>query len=165
MGVVNVWLHVCSSSTGLLELLVSGELSGMNDAQVGVVQLTVDQLIRKTVMPTNIAYAGSVYVNTMMDIFNRLILDSSFNGRSRLAESMKSLAYSLLEDVSCQSEPLIYLTDSFYLQAERLAPSSLAGRRFSSSNGQDYVQFPTGMILSTQVSLSQLCVAAGMHVV
>ena len=120
--------------------------------QSDVVRLTINELIRKTEVPSNISYSSGGFVSIMMDIFNRLILDATFDGRSRLADSMKAMAYSLLEDIPCQSPPVTYVRDTFYFQAVKLALSSLPGRRFNSSNAADFVQFPTAMVLNTQVT-------------
>jgi len=126
-------------------------VSGENEAQAGVVQLTVDELIKKIVSPTNISFSGSAYLSTMMDVFNRLNLDPTFQGRSLLAESLRNLAYGLLEDRPCSSGAVTLVRDSFYLQADKVPPASLAGRRFNSSRDSDFLQLPPTMLINTQV--------------
>ena len=151
-------LYMCRSAQSLLSVLEGGAVSGENEAQVGVVQLTVDELIKKVVSPTNISFSGSAYLTTMMDVFNRVNLDPTFQGRSLLARSMSTLAYGILEDRPCSSGPVILIRNSFYLLADKVPPASLAGRRFNASRDGDFLQLPRTMVLNTQVRREFVCV-------
>ena len=153
------------SSRDLLQMLQSGGVSGADDAQVGVVQLVLDELIKKIQFPSRIAPSDS-FSSTLMDIYDRTITDTSFSGRSLIADSMKRLAYALLEGVACGGVAIIHRQRSFYFHAEKLPPAELAGRRFASETTArtDYVQFPTAMTLSTPVCTCVfVCVCAEYH--
>lgn len=139
-------------STDLLHTLMDGSVSGDDHDQSDLLRQIDDQLIRKTLAPVNIEYS-STYVSNMLDSFDRLIADSTFNGRSVFADAMKFFAYSLLEDVECNSTAIKYSRNTFFFQAMKISPLALSGRRFISNTGADYVQLPTQMILSTQVKL------------
>lgn len=71
-------------------------------------------------------------------------------------QSMKTFGYSLLEESPCLSTgvevTLNYTRTLFYLEAVRLMPSALVGRRFSLSgeNNQDYIQMPAQTIPTAQ---------------
>ena len=65
---------------------------------------------------------------------------------------MKEFAYSLVAAAPCSAvggpQPLTYTRTSFYMEVAKLPPSTLSGRRFSSSDDDraDYVQFPRTLI-------------------
>ena len=138
-------------STDLLLVLMDGSVTGRDRNQSNLVKLIDDELIRKTLAPLNIDYSSIMYVSNMLDSFDRIVSDPTFSGRSLLADTMKFFAYSLLEDVECNSTAITYSRNTFFLLAMKSSASSLAGRRFISISGADYVQFPNQMILPTQV--------------
>lgn len=113
----------------------------------------MEELIAKSVFP-EIDYSSTRYIPNMLDVFQSLVTDPSFTGRSLLVQIMKSFAYSQLDNVDCNAPALAYSRPQLYMEAAKLAPSTLAGRRFSSSNGIDFVQFPT-QIIAPQVQTSQ----------
>lgn len=115
-----------------------------------LIRRILQTLIQKTLAPVNIDYSNSSYVANMLDIFQTLLVDLSFAQRSLLVKSMQKFAYSLVEESRCNSSAITYSKPQYYLQTAKLSFDALAGRRFFSANGSDYVQFPN--VSSTQVS-------------
>ncbi len=134
-------------SLDMNSILDAGLVSGSAQNQSDVTRLIIDELILKTLSSSNnVDYSNTLYVSTMLDIFQTLLVpNTSFAGRSQLVQSMKSFAYSLLEDSSCNSSMQFFRTQ-FYLEASKLSPFNLTGRRFASNNDADYVQLPTQVI-------------------
>lgn len=89
-----------------------------------------------------------------------------YRGHSQFVQLMKEFAYSLVARAPCPltggEQPLSYTRTSFYLEAVKLSPALLSGRRFSSSPGDDradYVQFPSQVIsVPTAVSDLSFCI-------
>ena len=98
----------------------------------------------------DIDYTNTSYVSNMLDIFQQLLSDRSYTGQSFFIESMKSFAYSLLEDSLCDGPVFAFSRPLYYLEAAKLTLPSLIGKRYASINNSDYVQFPA-QIINTQV--------------
>ena len=106
----------------------------------------------------------------MSDIFQLVLDDVTFSGRSEFVETMKLFGYSLLDGEPCNTEyvfqkwfvmklamnisssfPVTKILSRllFHLVVERLPPASLAQRRFTasfSSDNDDFVKFPSDSI-------------------
>lgn len=134
----------------LLGLLNSQVVSGLDNGQTEFVQLIIETIIQKTLAPVNIDYSSTVYVSNMLDVFQNLLTDISFSGRSQFVESMQNFAYSLVEDSLCNGPAITHSRPLYYLHAAALSPPVLANTRFSSTTGSDYVQFPS-QVVSTEV--------------
>lgn len=146
-----VFIYTCRVSSDLLGAVTNGFVSGQDISQYNLTQFILEALIEKTLPPFSINYTGTTYLQNMLDIFQGLLVDPSFSGRSSLVQTMQSFAYSLLEDTLCNEAAVTHSRPQFYLIAAKLSHSALAGRRFSSNNNTDFVQFPT-QIIAPQVS-------------
>lgn len=127
-------------------------ISGQDRNQSDLVQFIVEELIQKTLAPSNIDYSNTRYITNMLNVFQTLLENIGFAGRSLFVNSMKSFAYSLIEESLCNGPAINFSRPLYYMQAAKLSPASLSGRRFSSTSDADFVQFPTEIIF-TQVSL------------
>lgn len=135
----------------MLEALNNGLVSGQDPSQYNLTQFILEELIQRTLPPSNIDYSATLYVNNMLDIFQSLLADPSFSGRSLLVQTIKSFAYSLLDGVTCNAPAIVHSRPLYYLRVAKLSHSALNGQRFSSNNNSDFVQFPT-QIIAPQVS-------------
>ena len=140
-------------------------MSGSNINQSDTVRLIIDQLIALTMTGPNINYTTE-YMNNMLDIFQFVLSDESFRGRSNFVTSMKTFAYSLVQEAACpaaNTEHLVsYSRLSFNLQALKIQSSTLANRQFVSSSNvggerEDYVQFPAQSLSTSQTVSDQYC--------
>lgn len=135
-----------SISSDLLEALNEGRVSGQDPIQYNLTRSILEELIQRTLPPFNVAYSNTAYVPNMLDIFQTLLADPSFSGRSLLVQTMKSFAYSLLSDELCNAPAISHSRSLYYMGAAKLSHSSLSGKQFSSNNDTDFVQFPTQII-------------------
>lgn len=137
-------------SSRLLSLLTAGQVSGSNRNQSEAVSLIINQLITLTQSGPNID-TGAVYINNMLDIFQFILSDVSFQGKSTFVQSMKTFAYSLVQEQACPAAntevaTVVYSRPLFNLQALKILPVALANRRFINRQSEDYVQFPSQSI-------------------
>jgi hypothetical protein len=126
-------------------------VSGQDPSQYNLTVFILEELIRSTLPPLNIDYSSTKYVDNMLDIFQSVLADPSFYGRSLLVQTIQSFVYSLLDGITCNSTTLTFSRPLLYLRAAKLSHSALSGLRFSSNNNTDFVQFPT-QIIAPQVS-------------
>lgn len=142
----------------MLAVLTGGTISGADRNQSDITRFIIQELIQKTKAPVNINYSNNTqYVSNMLDIFQTLLNLASFEGRSSFVDLMKQFAYSLVEDVECNTPALIHTRPQFYLMVQKISPSMLAGRKFTSTSGADYVQLPA-QVISTQVKIACLLI-------
>ncbi len=139
-------------------------MSGDSSDQSNALKLIVDELITTTLTTgANIDHTPTNYVQNILDVFDYILSEASFSGQSLFVQSMKNFAYSLVEDDLCpldNTEVLrTYSRGSFVLEGLKIRPMLLAGRRFTTSESQDYVQFPPQPLSTAQtVSVCVYCV-------
>lgn len=146
-----------SISSDLLEALNEGRISGQDPTHYNLTQSILEELIQRTVPPFNVSYSGTMYVSNMLDIFQTLLADPSFSGRSLLVQTIQSFAYSLLNGELCNAPAITHSRALFYLRAAKLSHSSLSGQRFSSNNNTDFIQFPAQIIAPQVRNNGQAC--------
>ncbi len=142
-----------SVSTSLARTVTT--LNGADNDHTDTLRLTMDQLIlTSTTLTTTNTNIDNNYVSNMLNVFNSILTDPSFIGQSLIVQSMKSFAYSLVEEDTCPaSNTEVLKTHSrtaFVLEALKIRPLLLASRQFMSSDSADYIQFPAQSLTTSQ---------------
>ena len=149
-----------------LVTVVTG-VSGSDSDQSTTLRLIIDQLVSITLRPVNVDYTSTNYIVNMLDVFNSILTDASFSGQSLFVQSMKSFAYSLVEDDACpttNTEVLrSYSRSAFFLEGLKIRPELLANRQFISSASNDYIQFPSQSLRTSQTVSRECYTCAHIH--